>query len=474
MVNHLPVSIQTAIEGLFLLNLDIRQDSRGWFEEAWQQEKFAKLLPLNFKPLQQNISFNELKGTLRGLHAEPWDKYVTVAAGKVFCAWVDLRDGASFGTVETAVLEPGKGAFIPSGVANGYQTLEDGTSYVYLVNGHWNPSLQYRAVHPFDQELQIQWPIPENETISSPKDLTNPSLREITPSQALDGIVFGAQGQLGRRLVHDFPGLKAFSRGEFDISLPEGLEQLNVSSSSLILNAAAFTAVDASQTAEGMAAAYSSNVRGVKVLADISLKSGATLVHYSSDYVFDGSKNSAYSAQDVPNPINVYGLSKAAGEAIASMNPKTYIFRTSWVFGDGDNFVLKMLKNALRGQPVSVVDDQFGRPTSTGTLSQATRHAIHVKAPFGIYHISNGGPLASWYDVARFIFSCVAADTSLVSRASTKDFVSPLTARRPINSDLGVSDLPQFEPEDWRDNVKSYVNDVMSEIDLSKSVVTPE
>ena len=135
-----PVMRRTSIDGLVVIDLDFREDERGWFEEAWNRSKLESLGLGNFRPVQQNISHNERVGTLRGLHAEPWDKYVTVANGSVFSAWVDLRPGPSLGRVETLVLTPGTSVFIPNGVANGFQTLEERTSYAYLVNAHWDPS----------------------------------------------------------------------------------------------------------------------------------------------------------------------------------------------------------------------------------------------------------------------------------------------------------------------------------------------
>ena len=138
---------ETAIPGLLVLDLDVHGDNRGWFKENWQREKIRALAAehprlASLAPVQNNISFNDAVGTTRGIHAEPWDKYVAVAHGRIFGAWVDLREGPSFGAVATVELGPDKAVFVPRGVGNSYQTLEPDTAYTYLVNDHWSADAQ--------------------------------------------------------------------------------------------------------------------------------------------------------------------------------------------------------------------------------------------------------------------------------------------------------------------------------------------
>ena len=133
---------ETTIPGLVLLDLPVHGDNRGWFKENWQREKMVALGLPDFGPVQNNISFNDKRGATRGIHAEPWDKFVSVATGKIFGAWVDLREGDTFGTAFTAELDPSTAIFVPRGVGNSYQTLEDNTAYVYLVNAHWSAEAQ--------------------------------------------------------------------------------------------------------------------------------------------------------------------------------------------------------------------------------------------------------------------------------------------------------------------------------------------
>src|ERR1700710_1389717 len=113
----------------------------------------------DFLPVQNNVSFNGSRGTTRGIHAEPWDKFISVASGRIFGAWVDLREGESFGAVFTSELGPSEAIFVPHGVGNSYQTLEDQTAYSYLVNAHWSASAKYTFLNLADETAAIDWPI---------------------------------------------------------------------------------------------------------------------------------------------------------------------------------------------------------------------------------------------------------------------------------------------------------------------------
>ena len=137
----------TAIEGLLIVELDVHGDNRGWFKENWQREKMVAAGLPDFQPVQNNVSFNAEKGVTRGLHAEPWDKFVSVASGRVFGAWCDLREGsATFGQLVTNEIGPDTAVFVPRGVANGFQALEP-CAYSYLVNDHWSPDAAVSYTH---------------------------------------------------------------------------------------------------------------------------------------------------------------------------------------------------------------------------------------------------------------------------------------------------------------------------------------
>jgi dTDP-4-dehydrorhamnose 3,5-epimerase len=172
---------ETPIPGLFEIDLDVRGDNRGWFKENYQRAKLEALGLPHFEIVQNNFSFNAEAGVTRGLHMEPWVKYISVANGSVFAAWVDLRPGEGFGKTYTTTITPDKAVFVPLGVANGYQTLEPNVTYTYLVNAHWSPEVKYVGVNLFDPALKIAWPVGQDKAIVSDKDLHNPVLSDMPP-----------------------------------------------------------------------------------------------------------------------------------------------------------------------------------------------------------------------------------------------------------------------------------------------------
>lgn len=174
---------ETNIPGFFVIDLAVHGDNRGWFKENYQRQKMEAFGLPHFEVVQNNISFNAEKGTTRGLHAEPWEKFISVATGKVFGAWVDLRQGDSFGQAFTLEITPDKAVFVPRGVANGYQSLEENTAYTYLVNEHWSPEARYTFVNLFDSDIGIDWPIAQSEAIISDKDAQHPLLKDVVPME---------------------------------------------------------------------------------------------------------------------------------------------------------------------------------------------------------------------------------------------------------------------------------------------------
>ncbi len=174
---------ETVIPGFYEIDLVVHGDNRGWFKENYQKEKMEALGLPHFDIIQNNFSFNAEKGVTRGLHAEPWEKFISVASGTIFGVWVDLRKGESFGQVLTIELDPSKAVFVPRGVANGYQTLEDNVAYTYLVNAHWSADANYAAVSLFDPALNINWPISKEQAIISEKDTTQPLLADVKPME---------------------------------------------------------------------------------------------------------------------------------------------------------------------------------------------------------------------------------------------------------------------------------------------------
>jgi dTDP-4-dehydrorhamnose 3,5-epimerase len=178
--NELAVK-ETSIPGLFEIDLVVHGDNRGWFKESYQKEKLEALGLPAFQPVQNNVSFNAEVGVTRGIHAEPWDKFISLASGRAFAAIVDLREGLTFGTVETFELSPANAIYVPRGCGNSYQTLEPNVTYTYLVNEHWSPSATYTMVNLFDEQLGIAWPISKEHATISDKDETHPPLSQVKP-----------------------------------------------------------------------------------------------------------------------------------------------------------------------------------------------------------------------------------------------------------------------------------------------------
>jgi dTDP-4-dehydrorhamnose 3,5-epimerase len=435
---------ETPIPGVVLYDLPVHGDNRGWFKENWQREKMVALGLPDFRPVQNNISFNEKAGTTRGIHAEPWDKFISVATGRIFGAWVDLREGPSFGAVFTAELDPSQAIFIPRGVGNAFQTLEDNTAYTYLVNDHWSADAQgqYTFLNLADETAAVQWPIPLDQAELSDKDKAHPRMADVAPMPAKKVLVVGADGQLGKALRAQYDGDTAVEfagRGEFDLANPDSFRNRNWKNYSAIVNAAAYTAVDAAETGEGRAAAWAVNVTAVANLARTAVEHNLTLVHVSSDYVFDGTLE--VHGEDEPfTPLGVYGQSKAAGDAVVSVVPRHYIVRTSWVIGEGNNFVRTMASLASRGIKPSVVNDQTGRLSFTDDIAAFISHLLATGAPFGTYNFTNDGPVKSWAEIASDVYELAGAARADVTGVSTAEyFKDKAAAPRPLNSALDLA-----------------------------------
>ena len=226
----------------------------------------------------------------------------------------------------------------------------------------------------------------------------------------------------------------------------------------VVINAAAYTAVDAAETDE--AAAMAANADGVASLADLCAARGARLLHLSTDYVFDGTKDGWYVESDPIAPLGVYGRTKAAGEAAAQACPAHLILRTSWVYAaHGNNFVRTMLRIGAERLEVGVVDDQIGCPTSAHDIAEALLHLSSLNMN-GTYHLA-GADQASWHEFAEAIFAA-AGLTTTANPISTADFPKP--APRPANSRLdssALADATGVRLPGWRDSLPDVVSAIL-------------
>lgn len=272
--------------------------------------------------------------------------------------------------------------------------------------------------------------------------------------------IVGAKGQLGTALRNQYPGSRSADITELDITNRESVDNFDWSDIETILNAAAFTNVDGAETAEGRVAAWNVNASAVANLARVARKHDITLLHISSDYVFDGTKE-PHMEDELFSPLSVYGASKAAGDLVVSQLEKHYILRTTWVIGEGKNFVRTMLEVAGKGVSPTVVADQIGRLTFTSELVRAIDHVLTTKAPFGTYNVTNDGPLASWAEITRQIFSLAGYAELTVTDTTTADYFAGKEgiAPRPLGSNMSLEKLHAtgFESKNWQDELKAYI-----------------
>jgi dTDP-4-dehydrorhamnose reductase len=275
-------------------------------------------------------------------------------------------------------------------------------------------------------------------------------------------LITGADGQVGwelRRTLAPLGEIVAHDRSTLDLADLTGLQaQVEAIAPDIIVNAAAYTAVDKAESDES--AARRINAEAPRVLAEACAKRGALLVHYSTDYVFDGAKAGAYAEDDPTNPLGVYGRTKLAGErAIVAVTDRYFVFRTSWVYANrGRNFLLTMLRLGKERQQLRVVDDQRGAPTWARLIAEATSLVLARSLDIsgvrhaGVYHMTCAGA-ASWREFAEEIFAQAKPDPCpRVVPITTADYPTP--ARRPLNSRLANDKLEStfgIRLPHWRD-----------------------
>ena len=274
-------------------------------------------------------------------------------------------------------------------------------------------------------------------------------------------LVLGRSGQVGAALTQSLQGLGdliALDRAQLDLTNPDAIRTtLRELQPQIVINAAAYTAVDAAESDQAMA--FQINAVAPRVMAEESERLGAALIHYSTDYVFNGGKQGAWMEDDATAPLSVYGHSKLAGEqAITDVGGTHLILRTSWVYGlHGKNFLLTMLKLAESRDSLAIVDDQIGAPTWALTIADATSAIIRdagepaqLAALSGIYHLCAGGH-TSWFGFAQAIFSHASVQRKPQLRPiTTAEYPTP--AQRPHNSILNTDkfrrsfgDLPTWD-----------------------------
>ena len=272
--------------------------------------------------------------------------------------------------------------------------------------------------------------------------------------------IVGANGQLGRALRQQYPEAQFADIDDMDITDRQSVESFDWSGISIVLNAAAFTNVDGAETPEGRVAAWKVNASAVANLTRVCRSHNMTLVHISSDYVFDGTKEPHYESEDF-SPLSVYGASKAAGDLLVEQLDKFYLLRTTWVIGEGKNFVRTMLGLAEKNIWPTVVHDQIGRLTFTSELVRIIDHLLSTQAPFGTYNATNDGPLESWADITRRIFKLAGRNDLTVTDTTTAEYFAGKNgiAPRPLGSNMSLDKLHStgFTSCDWTHDLKDYI-----------------
>lgn len=282
-------------------------------------------------------------------------------------------------------------------------------------------------------------------------------------------LLTGKDGQVGWELKSLLPfgaPLVALSRSELNLEDTDGLRGIvRRLAPSIIINAAAYTAVDHAESQEHLAMRINGIAPGV--LAEEARRSDALLVHYSTDYVFDGEKQEPYIEDDVPNPLNVYGRTKLEGErAIAASGCRHLILRTSWVYAArGRNFLTTMVRLARERSALRIVDDQVGCPTWARDIAHATVNLLGASLERGTYHVCAQG-VSSWYGFASAIFGSGAFERLGIpppelEAVSSKDY--PTLALRPRNSRLNCDRLSRIGirlPE-WQTSVEKCMSDLL-------------
>lgn len=277
-------------------------------------------------------------------------------------------------------------------------------------------------------------------------------------------LVTGGNGQLGTSLGKVLSGHNVLltDTDNMDITNPEVIETVFADfRPEVLVHGAAYTNVDGCEQDPKIAEAV--NAQGTRNLAEACKKHGTKMIYISTDYVFDGSQEAPYLPDSQTGPISVYGESKLAGEKATVEVPSHWILRTSWVYGEGSNFIRIILGLSETREEISVVGDQWGRPTWSDDLARAIKGVVEKSPAVGTYHVTGDGPIVSWADVAKKVYE-LAGKSTKVKVVTTPEYYAgkDLTkiASRPAHSalDLSKSKEAGLYLADWEDSLREYLS----------------
>ena len=460
------------------------QDPRGFFAEIFRESTLREH-GIDGAFVQENHSLSVERGVVRGLHFQSppaaQAKLVRVAAGPILDVAVDIRRGSpSYGRHVAVVLSAAEGnqLFVPEGFAHGFCTIEPNTEVVYKVNRYYSREHDLGLAWN-DPALEIDWGISADArhiVRQGPAPAVSRRAAGLFPlrlrAPAMKLLVLGAGGQLGRELCRlKWPSgfrIAAYDHARLDIAQRDPVfAAVARERPDIVINAAAYTAVDRAESEPD--AAWAGNSGGPANLAAACNEAAIPLIHVSTDYVFDGAKTAPYREDDPVAPLGVYGASKDAGErAVRQALPQHVIVRTAWLYSaHGSNFVRTMLRLADERPVLRVVADQRGSPTSAAELAAAlggiAQQVAAGNTGWGTYHFAGAGS-TTWHGFAEAIFELARpwrGPPPKVEAIATADYPTP--ARRPVNSVLDctrIRDAFGIVPRPWQDLLAEIIREI--------------
>ncbi len=464
--------IETNLKDCYIIEPDKFGDNRGYYSPFFaEKDIISNGLEKSVKGIVQGARSLSGKGIVRGLHfqKDPYcqAKIVECLRGAVLDVVVDLRkDSPTYKKWTSVELTPenGRQLLIPRGFAHGFVSLKEDTLFQYLVDNDYSPTHEDGILWN-DPNIDIDWQFEKygiKEPILSEKDKKRETIEEIDPNFYTHKryLVTGISGQLGYDIVRELNSrgiydILALSENDMDITDKRLVEKIiKEYKPEVVFHCAAWTNVDGAEENEELC--YKVNVEGTENITNPCREINAKLIYISTDYVFDGKKEGLYEVYDQTCPLNIYGKSKVESEKIVRTYEKSFIVRTSWVFGiNGKNFVKTMLKLSESNHELRVVGDQFGSPTYTVDLAKLLVD-MSLTSKYGVYHANNSG-YCSWAEFAEYIMKVNKKDV-IINGIPTSEY--PTKAARPMNSKLSKKSLTEngfAELPSWQDAIDRYI-----------------